>query len=90
MTQPSSTGLPCFEKGHIKVGLDRGDKKPVKLYYEKTGEGPIKLLLITGLGTPASGWDPVVEYFSKRPEYTIVAFDNRGTGYSDAPYGLYS
>ncbi|KAK3832690.1 MAG: Alpha/Beta hydrolase protein, partial [Linnemannia elongata] len=30
------------------------------------------------------------EYFSKRPEYTIVAFDNRGAGYSGAPYGLYS
>ncbi|KAF8931532.1 hypothetical protein BGZ47_011794 [Haplosporangium gracile] len=89
MTQPA-TSLPRFEKGHIKVGLDRGDKKPLKLYYEKTGEGPKKLFLIAGLGTPASGWDPVVEYFSKRPEYTIVAFDNRGAGYSDAPYGLYS
>lgn len=60
MTQPSTARLPCFNKGHIKVGLDRDDKKPVKLYYEKTGEGPIKLLLVTGLGTPASGWDPVV------------------------------
>ncbi|KAG0278409.1 hypothetical protein BGZ95_004066 [Linnemannia exigua] len=89
MTQ-SSTVSPRFEKGHIKVGLDRDDKKPVKLYYEITGKGPIKLLLITGLGTPASGWDPVVEYFSKRLEYTIVAFDNRGAGYSDAPHGLYS
>ncbi|KAF9123465.1 hypothetical protein BGW39_008933 [Mortierella sp. 14UC] len=89
MTQ-ASTAQPRFEKGHVKVGLHRDNKKPVKLYYEKTGEGPIKLLLITGLGTPASGWDPVVEYFSKRPEYTIVAFDNRGAGYSDAPHGLYS
>ncbi|KAF9905246.1 hypothetical protein EC991_001898 [Linnemannia zychae] len=81
---------PRFEKDYVKVGLHRDNKKPVKLYYEKTGEGPVKLLLITGLGTPASGWDPVVEYFSKRPEYTIVAFDNRGAGYSDAPHGLYS
>ncbi|KAG0217156.1 hypothetical protein BGX33_011262 [Mortierella sp. NVP41] len=30
---------PRFEKGHVKVGLDRGDKKPVRIYYEKTGEG---------------------------------------------------
>ncbi|KAG0066596.1 hypothetical protein BGZ89_007112 [Linnemannia elongata] len=90
MAHHSAIRRPYFDRGHIKVGLDRGDKKPVKLYYEKTGEGPIKLLLITGLGTPASGWDPVVEHFSKRPEYTIVAFDNRGAGYSDAPYGLYS
>ncbi|KAF9103406.1 hypothetical protein BGX29_003404 [Mortierella sp. GBA35] len=52
---------PRFEKGHVKVGLDRGDKKPVRIYYEKTGEGPIKLFLITGLGTPASGWEPVVQ-----------------------------
>ncbi|KAF9931030.1 hypothetical protein FBU30_010946 [Linnemannia zychae] len=80
-----------FEKGYIKVGLNRGDgKKGVNLYYEKTGHGPIKLLLIIGLGTPVRGWDPVVEYFAKKPEYTIVAFDNRGAGYSEAPHGLYS
>lgn len=60
MPQSLASSLPRFEKGHIKVGLERGNKNPVKLYYEQTGEGPIKLLLITGLGTPASGWDPVV------------------------------
>jgi hypothetical protein len=59
MTQLSATS-PQFEKGGIKVGNDRGNKKSIKLYYEKTGEGPIKLFLITGLGIPASGWDPVV------------------------------
>ncbi|KAF9413456.1 hypothetical protein BGZ94_000726 [Podila epigama] len=77
-------------KGHIAVGHTRDSKKPVRLYYEKTGTGPKKLLLIMGLYTPGSAWEPVVEHFAKRPEYTTVFFDNRGVGFSDAPKGLYS
>ena len=43
MTNPDSTPI---QKGHIAVGLTRDNKKPVKLYYEKTGNGPKKLLLV--------------------------------------------
>ncbi|GJJ67979.1 hypothetical protein EMPS_00325 [Entomortierella parvispora] len=82
------TSSVAREKGHVEVGVSRG--KPLKLYYEKTGSGPRKLLLIMGLNSPGSAWEPVVEHFSKNPEYTTVFFDNRGIGFSDAPKGLYS
>ncbi|KAF9122351.1 hypothetical protein BGW39_009795 [Mortierella sp. 14UC] len=78
------------EKGHIEVGYTRDKKVPFKLYYEKTGNGPKKLLLIMGLNSPGSAWDSVVNVFTKNPEYTTVFFDNRGVGFSDAPKGLYS
>lgn len=48
------------EKGHIEVGHTRDKKVPLKLYYEKTGNGPKKLLLIMGLNSPGSAWDTVV------------------------------
>ncbi|KAF9384924.1 hypothetical protein CPC16_008204 [Podila verticillata] len=87
MTNPDSTPV---QKGHIAVGLTRDNKKPVKLYYEKTGNGPKKLLLVMGLNSPGSAWESVVQNFAKRPEYTTVFFDNRGVGSSDAPKGVYS
>ncbi|KAI1317175.1 hypothetical protein EDD11_008867 [Mortierella claussenii] len=78
------------ETGYIEVAQSRDKKVPVKLYYEKTGTGPKKLLLIMGLNSPGSAWETVVEHFAKNPEYTTVFFDNRGVGRSDAPRGLYS
>ncbi|KAG0327319.1 hypothetical protein BG004_002790 [Podila humilis] len=90
MTASDNTTNPLREKGHIVVAESRDNKQPVRLYYEKTGNGPKKLLLIMGLNSPGSAWEPVVEHFAKRPEYTTVFFDNRGVGFSDAPKGLYS
>ncbi|KAF9348537.1 hypothetical protein BGX26_013051 [Mortierella sp. AD094] len=82
------------EKGHITVGYGvtpvKRKPRPIKLYYEKTGNGPVRVLLIAGLGTPSSCWDSAVDYFSARPEYTTLIFDNRGAGHSEAPFGLYS
>ncbi|KAF9976879.1 hypothetical protein BGZ73_007587 [Actinomortierella ambigua] len=76
------TPSPAFEKGHVEVGHTRDNKVPFKMYYEKTGNGPNKILLVMGLNTPGSAWEPV--------EYTTVTFDNRGVGSSDSPKGLYS
>ncbi|KAF9114667.1 hypothetical protein BGX27_010153 [Mortierella sp. AM989] len=84
------TVLPHHEKGYIEVGHSRDKKVPFKLYYEKVGNGPKKLLLIMGLNSPGSAWEPVFAHFSKNPEYTTVLFDNRGVGHSDAPKGLYA
>ncbi|KAF8955071.1 hypothetical protein BGZ46_002741 [Entomortierella lignicola] len=84
------TVLPHHETGYIEVGHNRDKKVPFKLYYEKAGNGPKKLLLIMGLNSPGSAWEPVFEHFSKNPEYTTVIFDNRGVGHSDAPKGLYA
>ncbi|KAK3817249.1 MAG: alpha beta-hydrolase [Benniella sp.] len=85
MTVPAS-----HETGYIEVGHKRDKKVPLKLYYEKTGNGPKKLLLIMGLNSPGSAWEPVVRHFAQHPEYTTVFFDNRGIGFSDAPKGLYA
>ncbi|KAF9175054.1 hypothetical protein BGX20_008511 [Mortierella sp. AD010] len=86
-------GIPV-EKGYITVGYGvtpvKRKPKPIRLYYEKAGNGPVRILLIAGLGTPSSCWESTVDYFSARPEYTILIFDNRGSGYSEAPFGLYS
>ncbi|KAK3847129.1 MAG: Alpha/Beta hydrolase protein [Linnemannia gamsii] len=84
------TATVSHEKGHIEVGRTRDKRVPFKLYYEKTGNGPKKLLLLMGLNSPGSAWDSVVNVFTKNPEYTTVFFDNRGVGFSDAPKGLYS
>ncbi|KAG0230467.1 hypothetical protein BGX31_005826 [Mortierella sp. GBA43] len=81
---------PVHDTGYVEVGHMRGKKAPLKLYYEKIGNGPKKLLLIMGLNTPGSAWDTVVSHFAENPEYTTVFFDNRGIGLSDAPKGLYS
>ncbi|KAF9583344.1 hypothetical protein BGW38_009702 [Lunasporangiospora selenospora] len=89
MTVAESPKVP-HEKGHVTVGLSRDSRVPVKLYYEKTGNGPKKLILIMGLNSPGSAWEPVVEHFAKNPEFTTVFFDNRGIGFSDSPKGLYS
>ena len=50
-----------------------------ELSYERTGSGP-PLLLITGLGGLGSFWRNQVELFRER--FTVVTFDQRGTGRS--------
>ncbi|GJJ77831.1 hypothetical protein EMPS_10190 [Entomortierella parvispora] len=84
----NSTVSPFFEKGHIVAGQSR--KKSIKLYYEKTGAGPLLLLFVMGLNSPGCAGESVVAEFAKKPEYTIATFDNRGVGFSDSPSGIYS
>jgi aminoacrylate hydrolase len=59
-----------------------------ELYYETAGTGP-PLLLITGLGGLGSFWRNQVEPFRER--FTVITFDQRGTGRSTrtlAPYSI--
>lgn len=58
-----------------------------ELAYEKTGSGP-PLLLITGLGGLGSFWRNQVELF--RARFTVVTFDQRGTGRSSRTDAAYS
>ncbi|KAI8384649.1 Alpha/Beta hydrolase protein [Radiomyces spectabilis] len=77
------------KKGLVEVAAKR-ESKPVRLYYEVHGDGPETVLLVMGLSTPCSAWDNQVRYLGESKKYTVVIFDNRGMGLSDAPIGFYS
>ncbi len=59
----------------------------VKLFYEIEGEGP-PLLLIAGLGANSSAWATIKPLLVSR--FTVITFDNRGTGRSEVPPGPYT
>ncbi|CAO3640221.1 unnamed protein product [Cunninghamella echinulata] len=77
------------KKGHIPVGKNR-EPTPVNIYYELHGNGSEKVVLVMGLSTPCQAWINQVRYFVGTGKYTVLIFDNRGMGLSDAPRGLYS
>jgi 3-oxoadipate enol-lactonase len=58
-----------------------------RLHWETHGSGD-PVLLIMGLGSNAYGWHRVIPWLAER--YETIAFDNRGTGRSDAPAGDYT
>ena len=61
----------------------------VRLHYRETGRrsGP-PVLMIQGLGADKNGWN--LQRLALAPWYHTIAFDNRGAGRSDKPYGDYS
>lgn len=65
--------------------IDTGD---VALDYELRGKGP-PLLMINGFRRSRVVWlEPLLKKLE--PHFTMVLFDNRGTGNSDQPQGGYS
>ena len=58
-----------------------------RLHWETHGSGD-PVLLIMGLGSNAHGWHRTIPWLAER--YETIAFDNRGTGRSDAPAGEYT
>ncbi|OMH86177.1 hypothetical protein AX774_g249 [Zancudomyces culisetae] len=69
-------------KGKVSVGQKRGN--PCRLYYEIYGKGDTKVVFINGMGTDRQMWEFVVSVFKKtQPEFQMLTFDNRNTGYSD-------
>ena len=60
-----------------------------RLHYEAFGrrDRPA-VLMIQGLGTDKHGWD--MQRFALARHYRAIAFDNRGAGRSDKPFGTYS
>jgi 3-oxoadipate enol-lactonase len=60
-----------------------------QLHYEVHGRAsnPV-VLLIQGLGADKHGWD--MQRYVLATRYRVVAFDNRGAGRSDKPFGTYS
>lgn len=59
----------------------------ITLRHEVEGDGP-PLLLISGLGGSSLAWATVVPRLTA--DYTVITFDNRGTGRSDVPPGPYA
>ena len=61
----------------------------VRIHYEAFGrrDAPA-VLMIQGLGTDKHGWD--MQRFTLARHYRVIAFDNRGAGRSDKPFGTYS
>ncbi len=59
----------------------------VRLYYETHGTG-FPLVLLRGLGSNADHWYSQLPAFSSR--FSVVIFDNRGTGRSQRPDGPYT
>lgn len=61
----------------------------VRLHYRETGRrsGP-PVLMIQGLGADKHLWN--FQRFALAPWFRTIAFDNRGAGRSDKPYGAYT
>lgn len=60
-----------------------------RLHYEVTGRpGAPPVLMIQGLGADKHGWD--LQRLFLAPWYRVIAFDNRGVGRSDKPFGAYT
>ncbi|MGD9997291.1 MAG: alpha/beta fold hydrolase [Ilumatobacteraceae bacterium] len=60
----------------------------LRLHYEAFGRKHAPaVLMIQGLGADKHGWD--MQRFVLAARYRVIAFDNRGAGRSDKPFGHY-
>ncbi|EFP92022.1 uncharacterized protein PGTG_17853 [Puccinia graminis f. sp. tritici CRL 75-36-700-3] len=81
----------CVKKGLCTVATGRAVQTH-QLYYELHGSlnGAQKMLFVMGLNNSCSGWSNQVKHFSRKPDHSVLVFDNRGVGNSDAgPLGIY-
>jgi pimeloyl-ACP methyl ester carboxylesterase len=80
------------DRGLCPVSQIQGDTSATShsLYYEQHGRGPEKIVFIVGLNNTSFAWESQVKYFAPIEKYSVVVFDNRGVGNSDAPRGPYS
>ncbi|KAI0781102.1 alpha/beta-hydrolase [Trametes elegans] len=85
--------VTCVRKGLCPVTQIRNKGDPLEshsLYFEMHGSGPEKVAFIMGLNASSAGWLTQVKHFGRKPEYSVLVFDNRGVGNSDAPRGPYT
>jgi 3-oxoadipate enol-lactonase len=60
-----------------------------RLHYQVTGRtGRDPVLMIQGLGTDKTAW--TFQRLAFAPRFRAIAFDNRGVGRSDKPFGRYT
>jgi len=89
--QPDTSGK--YDDWRIIPQRDGGAAIPqvmvgnLNMYYEVHGKGK-PFLLISGLGSDMNGWALQIPEFAKK--YRVIAFDNRGSGRTDAPDMPYS
>jgi len=68
---------------HLSVAKDRAGG-PIQLYYNVSGSGSEKLVLINGMGGISTQWDDTVEFFTRKG-FVVLVLDNRGSGRSSSP-----
>ena len=61
----------------------------IDIHYRVTGEGAETLVLINGVGDDLEGWSMQVGDFVAAG-YRVITFDNRGSGRSSHPPGMYT
>ncbi|OLY78973.1 putative aminoacrylate hydrolase RutD [Smittium mucronatum] len=76
--------------GYCDVSRDSPGSRKTKIYYEIYGNGPKKLFLVMGMLGSTDFWKIQSIYFSKKSEYQVCVFDNRGSGRSSIGKGPYS
>jgi len=80
----------AITKGKCPVATARGNNVPVDLYYEVWGTGSQRICFVMGLSLTSQSWEGQAQFFGEMPDYQVLIFDNRGCGFSDAPYGRYT
>ncbi|KAI0682780.1 alpha beta-hydrolase [Cytidiella melzeri] len=91
---PVSKKSSSVGRGDLSTGstptLRPPPSREYSLYYEQHGSGPEKVVFIAGMNSSSFAWAWQVPYFTRLTEYSVLVFDNRGVGNSDAPVGPYS
>ncbi|KAI0517096.1 Alpha/Beta hydrolase protein [Xylaria bambusicola] len=82
--------LEPHRDGMLPVAAGRGG--PFNIHWEVHGEGPVKLVLIQGLGVLKTSWQRQTMHFGhlNSDRYSVLLLDNRGMGRSDKPLMRYS
>ncbi|KAI0895620.1 alpha/beta-hydrolase [Annulohypoxylon nitens] len=82
--------LEPHQSGLLPVAAGRGG--PLKISWEVHGDGPVKLILISGLGFFKTAFQRQTMYFGHihGSQYSVLILDNRGMGGSDKPLMRYS
>ncbi|KAJ1324391.1 3-oxoadipate enol-lactonase [Microdochium nivale] len=77
--------LVPHQKGLLPVAADRGGA--LRVAWEVHGDGPIKLLLLCGLGLAKASYQRQTLHFGHThgDKYSVLLIENRGVGGSDKP-----
>ncbi|KAI1653125.1 alpha/beta-hydrolase [Daldinia decipiens] len=82
--------LEPHQSGLLPVAVGRDG--PVNISWEVHGDGPIKLILLCGLGFFKTAYQRQTMHFGHihGSQYSVLVLDNRGMGRSDKPLSRYS